>query len=428
MSSEHRGESSVLKRLEKRKAPSRDVVIDVRNLGKSYRILHQVEKATTMGEAVVSRLKRGRGSEREDFAALTDVSFQVRSGEAVGIIGRNGAGKSTLLKLLTRITAPTTGEIDIRGRLGSLLEVGTGFHPELTGRENIYLNGSILGMRKAEIEAAFDGIVEFSGTGRFLDTPVKRYSSGMSVRLAFAVAAHLSSEILLMDEVLAVGDNDFRAKSLDKMRNLGRDGRTVLFVSHHMPSVLELCSRAIVLEAGRVTFDGPAEAAARHYANSASQAQTLGIAAPEYRDRRPGSGECRLSCFEPEKEIFLSYEPKKFRVEIKSFSEIPLPYTIEAYVYDENKELLLHCDSKLLGTSLDTSEDYAGTFSIGHPWLRPGRYSVTVCLRNPEVIDDVIDACSFEVGEELPFPVPDTGWSSVGRVVSDFRWDVERTN
>lgn len=191
--------------------------------------------------------------------ALRGVSFEVKQGEIVGIIGTNGAGKSTLLKVLARITLPTRGRIEIRGRVGSLLEVGTGFHPELTGRENVYLNGTILGMRKREIDAKFDEIVEFSGVEKFLDTPVKRYSSGMRVRLAFAVAAHLEPEILIIDEVLAVGDAEFQKKCLNKMQEVGREGRTVLFVSHSMPAVTRLCPRAILLDAGRVLKDGSAE-------------------------------------------------------------------------------------------------------------------------------------------------------------------------
>jgi lipopolysaccharide transport system ATP-binding protein len=190
--------------------------------------------------------------------ALKDVSFEVKQGEVVGIIGRNGAGKSTLLKILTRITKPTTGHARIRGRVGSLLEVGTGFHPELTGRENVFLNGAVLGMRRAEIKRKFDEIVEFSGVERFLDTPVKRYSSGMRVRLAFAVAAHLDPEILLIDEVLAVGDADFQKKCLGKMGEAAHGGRTVLFVSHNMQTLGRLCSRGILLERGAIVEDGAA--------------------------------------------------------------------------------------------------------------------------------------------------------------------------
>ena len=190
--------------------------------------------------------------------ALRDVSFKVKQGEVLGIIGRNGAGKSTLLKILSKITYPTRGYAKIYGRVSSLLEVGTGFHPELTGKENIYLNGTILGMRKNEIDAKYDEIVEFSGVEKFLNTPVKRYSSGMKVRLAFSVAAHLEPEILIVDEVLAVGDADFQKKSLNKMENVTQEGRTVLFVSHNMPAINRICTRAIHLESGRIIDEGPA--------------------------------------------------------------------------------------------------------------------------------------------------------------------------
>jgi lipopolysaccharide transport system ATP-binding protein len=189
---------------------------------------------------------------------LRNISFQVRAGEVVGVIGRNGAGKSTLLKILSKITPPTTGEVRLRGRVSSLLEVGTGFHNELTGRENVYLNGTILGMRKREVDRKFDQIVEFSGVQKFLDTPVKRYSSGMRVRLAFAVSAHLEPEILIIDEVLAVGDAEFQKKCLDKMQDVGQEGRTVLFVSHNMRAITRLCQRAILLQDGRIAKDGPA--------------------------------------------------------------------------------------------------------------------------------------------------------------------------
>lgn len=213
---------------------------------------------------------RAEGNRPETFWALRDVGFDVRPGEVVGIIGRNGAGKSTLLKLLSRITEPTTGAIDLYGRVGSLLEVGTGFHPELTGRENVYLNGGILGMKRTEIQRKFDDIVAFAEVEKFLDTPVKHYSSGMYVRLAFAVAAHLEPEILIVDEVLAVGDASFQRKCLNKMQDVSGHGRTVLFVSHNMPAVVRLCSRGLLLEAGQVVADGRAdEVAARYLSNAA---------------------------------------------------------------------------------------------------------------------------------------------------------------
>jgi len=213
-----------------------------------------------------SRRRRSRPADDESHIwAVDDVSFDLRRGEVLGLIGANGAGKSTLLKLLARITEPTGGRIVIQGRVGSLLEVGTGFHPELTGRENIFLNGTILGMRKAEIDRRFDEIVEFSGVARFLDLPVKRYSSGMQVRLAFAVAAHLEPEILLVDEVLAVGDAEFQEKCLGKMREVTRGGRTVVFVSHNLAAIRSLCSRVLVLEQGKLVFDGGADAAIECY-------------------------------------------------------------------------------------------------------------------------------------------------------------------
>jgi lipopolysaccharide transport system ATP-binding protein len=245
----------------------RATAISARGLGKTYLISRGRDRATTLGEAV-TRLGdpgRKRAAPRE-FAALDDVSFDIAEGEAFGIIGRNGAGKSTLLKILSRIARPSRGRVEIYGRVGSLLEVGTGFHPELTGRENIYLNGAMLGMTRREIREKFDSIVEFSETGEFLDTPVKRYSSGMYVRLAFAVAAHLEPDILLVDEVLAVGDAQFQKKCLGKMREVSQnDGRTVLFVSHNMGAVAALTGRAIYLEAGRVAAMGATPDVVRAY-------------------------------------------------------------------------------------------------------------------------------------------------------------------
>lgn len=245
-----------------------EVIISAEKLGKKYLIAHQGKReryrslrdsiarsAVGFGRSAVDRVNgqwRASRSSTEEFWALRDVSFEIRRGEVVGVIGRNGAGKSTLLKLLSRITEPSEGRVTIRGRVASLLEVGTGFHPELTGRENIYLNGAILGMTRSEIRRKFDEIVAFADVERFLDIPVKRYSSGMSVRLAFAVAAHLEPEILVVDEVLAVGDAEFQRKCLGKMHSVSGGGRTVIFVSHNMQAVQALCSNAIVLENGSI--------------------------------------------------------------------------------------------------------------------------------------------------------------------------------
>ena len=250
--------------------------IRVQNVSKCFRIgaaptggFNLTERLGAVATSTWRKFKQlvapGNVADDESYWALRDVSFDVQPGEVVGVIGRNGAGKSTLLKLLSRISAPTHGRIEIRGRMGSLLEVGTGFHPELTGRENIYLNGSILGMRRAEIRAKFDRIVEFSEVGQFLDTPVKRFSSGMYVRLAFAVAAHLDPEILVVDEVLAVGDAIFQRRCIDRMTQLAQEGRTILFVSHNMQLVPRFCQRAVLLDRGRVTNIGPATAVTDQY-------------------------------------------------------------------------------------------------------------------------------------------------------------------
>jgi lipopolysaccharide transport system ATP-binding protein len=233
-------------------------IIRVAGLGKRYRLRHGGSpRYTALRDVLSGALKRKREEPSvEDFWALRDVSFEVRRGDVLGVVGRNGAGKSTLLKVLSHITEPTEGRIELDGRVASLLEVGTGFHPELTGRENVFLNGAILGMTRREILARFDEIVAFAEIEKFLDTPVKHYSSGMYVRLAFAVAAHLEPEILVVDEVLAVGDADFQKKCMGKMRDVSRGGRTVLFVSHNVPALSSLCNRAVVLDRGRLAYDG----------------------------------------------------------------------------------------------------------------------------------------------------------------------------
>lgn len=277
------------------------LAISVKNLTKRYRITRPEEAPRNQWERIrrvmlspfeYLRYRLREPGEDEILWALRDVSFEVKRGQVLGLIGKNGAGKSTLLKILTRITEPTSGRAVIHGRVGSMLEVGTGFHPELTGRENVYLNGTILGMRRFEITAKFDQIVAFSGVGEFIDTPVKRYSSGMQVRLAFAVAAFLDPEVLLIDEVLAVGDAEFQKRSLGKMNSITQEGRTVVFVSHNMLAVQSLCDRVLLLENGRIVADGPPASIIPQYMAQHAREQREQIW--ETPDEAPGNDEARL--------------------------------------------------------------------------------------------------------------------------------------
>src|SRR5680860_1149318 len=274
-----------------------DIAIQANELGKSYKLGLAAHGYGTLRESLVNGVRgavgkvTGRGGGRPEIDtlwALKNVSFEVEQGEAVGLIGHNGAGKSTLLKVLSRIVEPSTGWADVTGRVGSLLEVGTGFHPELTGRENIFLNGAILGMRREEIRRRFDEIVAFADLERFLDTPVKRYSSGMSVRLAFAVAAHLEPEILLVDEVLAVGDASFQRTSLAKMSEVAKAGSTVIFVSHNLATIQALCRRGILLESGGLVVDAPVEETINQYLRGLERAadDDIRLAADRVVDRQ----------------------------------------------------------------------------------------------------------------------------------------------
>ncbi|HEC27451.1 MAG TPA: ATP-binding cassette domain-containing protein [Gammaproteobacteria bacterium] len=343
---------------------SQNTVITVQDVGKRYRLGLRDEVQDTLAATFFDMLKspvnnfrkyrslykfddipdNGSGDDRADILwALRDVSFSVNEGEVLGIVGHNGAGKSTLLKILTRITPPTHGLIEMKGQVSSLLEVGTGFHPELTGRENIYLNGTVLGMRKKEVDRKFDEIVEFSGVEKFLDTPVKRYSSGMSVRLAFSVAAHLEPEILIIDEVLAVGDAEFQKKCIKKMQAVGREGRTVLFVSHNMPAVNMLCDRAILLDGGRMVHEGPVhDVVSAYLVNSSGTSESR-----EWRDAdtAPGGDVARLRAVRVRAEdgasVHLVDVLKPFRVDME-FEVIQGGYVLSPY-FDFYNEADVHC-------------------------------------------------------------------------------------
>jgi lipopolysaccharide transport system ATP-binding protein len=385
---------------------NRPKAVEVRSLSKEYRLRTPFQR-------------RPRQSAANVFHALSAVSFEVFPGEVVGVVGRNGAGKSTLLKILTRITAPTVGEADLFGRVGSLLEVGTGFHPELTGRENIFLNGSILGMRRSEIRSEFDAIVAFAGVERFLDTPVKRYSSGMYVRLAFAVAAHLRSEILLIDEVLAVGDIEFQKRCLGKMRDVARSGRTVLFVSHHLQSVSTLCQRLLVLEAGRLVHDGEVHAGLTRYLSGFER----GIGSSIQESKRPGTGELRVTGATPVKEFYECAEFKAVRFSVEQRRRFEGRFYTSVHLVDPMGVVVAQCDSRLLGQWFESDADLKIEFSIKTPWLKPGTYRVDIFLCAAGFIDQCEHACTFEVLPLLPYPA--TAGSEAldsGMILADFHF------
>lgn len=398
---------------------SNGTAIAVANLSKTYRISHQ-HRPSRATEAMIDFIRRPiRRREFEEFNALHDLDFTIPRGEAVGIIGRNGAGKSTLLKILTRITAPTTGRVELHGRVGSLLEVGTGFHPELTGRENIFLNGTLLGMRRREIRRRFDEIVDFAGIERFLDTPVKRYSSGMYVRLAFAVAAHLDTEILAIDEVLAVGDAEFQRKSVAKMRDAAADGRTVLFVSHQMHTVMNLCTSALFLQAGRLAHQGDVDTAMQRYRETFEDHAAAQLEA----SRRPGNGQLRADSVSTSKAAYSSAERKEVTVALPSSPSVVGQYYVSCHVNDANGVTVVQCDSRLVGTWLDPEVPHELVLAIDDLMLRPGRYSVDVFVCAVGVMDAWEGAAAFEVLPTLPYPESATedAWSH-GAVLCDFTY------
>jgi lipopolysaccharide transport system ATP-binding protein len=408
-----------------------DWIIKVENLGKRYRLRHQKERQhyVTLRDVIADRLKRPFRSPNagppatEDFWALKDVSFEIKKGEVVGIIGRNGAGKSTLLKILSRITRPSEGRVRLRGRVASLLEVGTGFHPELTGRENIFLNGAILGMTKAEIRRKFDEIVAFSEIDRFLDTPVKRYSSGMYVRLAFAVAAHLEPEILVVDEVLAVGDAGFQKKCLGKMHDVAAGGRTVLFVSHTMQAVSLLCSRGMLLRAGSLAYVGGVKETIDLYLSTFVKAS----GSDELPDRRPGTGEYRYTLASPAREYFGGAEEKVIHFEIQRRSKLVGRMWLSAFVVDSTGVVVTQSDSRLVGALFGDFEQLAGQFRLRSPWLKPGSYRLDLFICAHGIVDAWEGACSFTISPVMPYQnsVSEDGVKA-GVVFGDFDWRTDQ--
>ena len=390
-----------------------DVSIRVENLGKLYRIGER-EPYKTLRDSlarssrrVLSKGRQRSGNSEEDAQyiwALKDVSFEVKRGQVVGIIGKNGAGKSTLLKILSRITDPTEGYAEIDGRVGSLLEVGTGFHPELTGRENVYLSGAILGMKKVDIDRKFGEIVSFAEVGRFIDTPLKYYSSGMQVRLGFAVAAHLEPEILLVDEVLAVGDTAFQKKCLGKIGDVTKEGRTVLFVSHNMAAVQNLCLRCIMLENGRIAAEGETTNVITTYLASSGQREVGDL---RLRKDRRGNGLIRfisISFHRKSGEIsstFLSGQDLEIRLGYNTGEELPRSTTllVGISVHDRYGDSLFQCTNELTG-QIQGDWPKSGQVICRIPKLPlpQGTYSVNVFLAASGVVSDwVSDAAVFEV-------------------------------
>jgi len=350
---------------------------------------------------------------KDEFWVLKDISFTVNPGEAIGIIGRNGAGKTTLLKIFSKITYPTKGEVRMRGRVASLLEVGTGFHPELTGRENVYFNGSILGMKKAEIDRKFDEIVAFSEVEKFIDTPVKRYSSGMYVRLAFAVAAHLEPEILIIDEVLAVGDAGFQEKCLGKMNSVAKSGRTVLFVSHNMTAIKALCSKAILLENGQIAYNGDTTSAIERYMSSNICTDTQYVPLSERKRLETYSLLAKLMEITVFTEIgenpaFLDAK-KPFKVRLKVYADSDNTRCSAQLIFADEMQNLIFLDSGTMHNKIYTLKKGINEIicAIGPLNLYAGSYKINCALTMPgqETMDYVTDAYHFSIPSFDPYNV-----------------------
>jgi lipopolysaccharide transport system ATP-binding protein len=413
-----------------------DIAIRVEQLSKRYKIGGQQSAYKTLRESMIAamgapvRWLKGIHNEENTFWALDDVSFEIERGEAVGIIGRNGAGKSTLLKVLSRITRPTCGRVELFGRVGSLLEVGTGFHPELTGRENIYLNGAILGMSRAEIVRKFDEIVDFAEIEKFLDTPVKFYSSGMYVRLAFAVAAHLEPEILVVDEVLAVGDAAFQKKSMGKMGEVARQGRTVLFVSHNMGAIANLCSSGLLLSNGVLAFSGSASQTVSKYLSDLQSSEVVVV----FDDNNISDASfTKISILDshssPTKTVSVVeafYAQFEYKVR-RPISGMELSFAL----YDRNGSKIFSClmsNSKSVKTLDHEPGHYVAKAYFPANFLAPGTYTITPALHQPNIhLFDLKDSA-------IQISVTETGSADykyagqdIGAVLVNFDWSLEKS-
>lgn len=367
---------------------------------------------------------RTQKSNHEYVWALQDVNFEVKQGEVLGIIGRNGAGKSTLLKILSKITAPSQGSIKVRGRIASLLEVGTGFHPELTGRENIFLNGAILGMTKTEIKRKFDEMVDFSGVERYIDTPVKRYSSGMYVRLAFAVAAHLEPEILIVDEVLAVGDAEFQRKCIGKMKDVSdREGRTVLFVSHNLSQVQSLCTNGILLVNGRLEFEGKINMVITKYVHGAGDSKEVDLTTfPRAGHTIPGFTFLKMTIEEPEEHL---YEKDVLKIKLEYAVQSELEEVVLGITLSDAFQTLVECRSTASKPHMSFSKKGLGVTTVEAPLnLAAGNYNINIGARAiTGLLEYIPSAASIEI-----LPHPDSAFEdwkkpSAGIIITPSRWE-----
>jgi lipopolysaccharide transport system ATP-binding protein len=395
-------------------------ILEVKGISKKFKISHNQQPYLSLRDSF-SELFRNKEDVNEEFWALKDVSFDISSGESVGIIGRNGAGKSTLLKILSKITPPTSGKIICRGRIASLLEVGTGFHQELTGRENIYLNGSILGLKRNEINKQFEAIVDFSGVEKFLDTPLKHYSSGMQLRLAFAVAAHLEPEILIIDEVPAVGDAEFQRKCMGKMNEVSKSGRTILFVSHNMGTISQLCSKAIMLEKGNLITYTKTNLAIDYYLKNNNSINLKIERGNDFSGNHFKSIEMVDSNLTPK--IDFAFDENiciKFKLSLPEFNK---DLELAMRLVDNYQSVIFTIHEKL-EPLIDEEYNASVVVTIPKIFLTPGRYSWVMCINHPGVKlydrqDDI-----------LPFTIIDTGSNfaryeglDYGRVFANYRID-----
>jgi len=432
-----------------------DLAIKVNNLSKRYRIGLKEELHSSFGAVLIDFIKSPLKNYRKYRSlykfddldqssrstpdslpsdiiwAVRNVSFEVKKGEVIGIVGRNGAGKSTLLKILSRITDPTSGYAEIRGRIASLLEVGTGFHPELTGRENVYLNGTVLGMTKKEIDRKFDEIVDFSGVEKFIDTPVKRYSSGMKVRLAFSVSAHLEPEILLVDEVLAVGDVAFQRKCIGKMQDVARGGRTILFVSHNLSVIENLCSRALLITDGKLAFDGTTKETIDLYSSEISELTNTELS--ERKDRK-GLGEIKITKIDllnNSNDIIVhpaSGQKLIIRMHYKSFVNKVFDNCRVSVAVSRNERPYFNLSTELIDTrSLNLSGEGYLDFIIDRLPLSQSTYNLTSFIEADGIVQDWVEAAAemyvldgnfYGTGRNYP-----KGWAGVG-VLLDYEWRV----